>query len=97
MPTCEKCGHTMLPDIPPAQSIGDLLRPHAWVYAALVGGIVIWFFAAALLSSFLPVPAAGIVGAVIAIGAVSYLAWRYTVNFRCPSCGAFKQRSEHVH
>jgi hypothetical protein len=84
----------MLPDTPPAESIGDLLRPHAWGYAALGGGIAIWFFAAAIFSSFLPAPIAGIVGAVIAFVFVSLVAWRYIVNFRCPSCGAFKQRSD---
>jgi hypothetical protein len=96
MPTCGKCGHSMLPDTPPVESIGDLLRPHAWGNGALGGGIVIWFFAAAICSSFMPTPAAGIVGAVIALVVVSFVAWRYIVNFRCPSCGALKQRSDRV-
>ena len=85
----------MFPDVRTTESIGDLLLPHAWGYATFGVGFVIWIFAAAVCSSFLPVPTAGIVGAVIAIGAVAFLVWRNTANFRCPNCGAFKQISEH--
>jgi ABC-type thiamin/hydroxymethylpyrimidine transport system permease subunit len=86
----------MIPDARSPESIGDLLFLPVWGYAIYVVGFVIWLFAAAICSSFLPAPTAGIVGAVIAVAVVIVLVWRNTVNFRCPNCGAFKHLSDQV-
>jgi len=97
MPTCEKCGHSMLPDYESTGGVGDLIRLEASSYAAYIVGGVIWFFAAAVCSSFLPVPAAGVAGVVVAVAVVIYLIRRNTTHFRCPNCGTFKEHSEHAH